>query len=154
MNSVEAASGPRSIREVVELLILQGKPPNSPEGDEASARFLAMILQTRRDLVVAAAARRGLTAYDRALRHIKRLMPAMPERARDQRLLFYFSASTAVLAVLEGATKPNSGYAKPWDAPDPLRNFIDAMVGMFEAPWTGAGAPSPPKRKSKRADRQ
>jgi hypothetical protein len=81
-------------------------------------------------------------------------MPAMPERARDQRLLFYFSTSTAVLAVLEGATKPNGGYAKPWDAPDLLQNLIDAMVGMFEAPWTGAGGPSPPKRKSKRADRQ
>jgi AcrR family transcriptional regulator len=62
LNSVEAAGGPRSIREVVELLVLQGLPPNSPQGDEASARFLAMILQTRRDLVVAAAARRGLSA--------------------------------------------------------------------------------------------
>ena len=154
LDAVEAAGGPRAIREVVELLVLQGLPPNSPEGDEASARFLAMILQTRRDLVVAAAARRGLAAYDRALRHIKRLMPAMPERARDQRLLFYFSASTAVLAVLEGAAKPNGGYAKPWDTPDPLRNFIDAMVGMFEAPWTDADPPSQRRRKSKQPDRQ
>jgi len=141
LDALEGGGGPRAIREVVELLVLRGLPPNAPEGDEASARFLAMLLQTRRDLVVAAAARRGLTAYDRALRHIKRLMPAMPERARDQRLLFYFSASTAVLAVLEGAAKPGGGYAKPWDMPDPLRNFIDAMVGMFEAPWTGAERP-------------
>ena len=137
LDAIEAAGGPRDIREIVELLVIQGLPPNAPEGDEASARLLAMVLQTRRDLVLAAATRRGLTAYDRALRHIKRLMPEMPERARDQRLLFYFSASTAVLAVLEGAAKPGGGFAKPWSRPDPLRNFIDAMVGMFEAPWTG-----------------
>ena len=143
LDALEAAGGPRHIREVVELLILQGLPPNAPEGDEASARFLAMVLQTRRDLVLAATSRRGLTAYDRALRHIKRLMPEMPKRARDQRLLFYFSASTAVLAVLEEAAKPGGGFAEPWSSPDPLRNFIDAMVGMFEAPWT---APGPSKR--------
>ena len=116
--------------------MLRGLPPNAREGDEASARFLAMLLQTRRDLVTATAARRGLSAYDRALRHIRRLMPDMPEPARDQRLLIYFWASTSVLAVLEGAAQPQGGYAKPWDAPDPLLNFIDAMVGMFEAPWT------------------
>ncbi len=139
LDALEAAGGPHSIREVVEMLVLRGLPPDAPEGDEASARFLAMILQTRRNLVVEAAARRGLIAYDRALRHIKRMMPDMPERARDQRLLFYFSASTAVLAVLEGAVLPGGGYAKPWNRPDPLRNFIDAMVGMFEAPWTGDG---------------
>ena len=135
LRALDAQGGPRTIREVVELLVLQGLSPNAPEGDEASARFLAMVLQTRRDLVRAATARRGLTAYNRALRHIRRLMPAMSERARDQRLLFYFSASTAVLAVLEEAAKPGGGYAPPWNGPDPLRNFIDAMVGMFEAVW-------------------
>jgi AcrR family transcriptional regulator len=156
LGEVEATGGPRTIREVVELLVLHGLPPNALEGDEASARFLAMILQTRRDLVIETAARRGLTAYDRALRHIKRLMPDMPERARDQRVLFYFSASTAVLAVLEGAARPGGGYVKPWTSPDPLRNFIDGMVGMFEAPWTGGSAePSPPPRRARKAgDRQ
>ena len=139
LDALEAAGGPRCIREIVELLVLEGLPPNAPEGDEASARFLAMVLQTRRDLVLAATSHRALTAYDRALRHIRRLMPEMPERAKDQRLLFYFSASTAVLAALEGAAQPGGGFAKPWISPDPLRNFIDAMVGMFEAPWTGRG---------------
>jgi AcrR family transcriptional regulator len=146
LDALEAEGGPRTIREVVEILVLQGLPPNAPEGDEASARFLAMVLQTRRDLVRAATTRRGLTAYDRALRHIRRLMPEMPERARDQRLLFYFSASTAVFAMLEGAAKPGGGYATPWRRPDPLGNFIDAMVGMFEAPWTDPRAPKRRRR--------
>lgn len=136
--AAEAAGGPRTIREVLEILVLRGLPPNAPEGDEASARFLAMLLQTRPDLVRDAVARRGLSAYDRALQHIKRLMPPMPGRAQDQRLLFYFWASTSVLAVLESAATTSGGYAKPWDAPDPLRNFIDAMVGMLEAPSTEA----------------
>jgi AcrR family transcriptional regulator len=136
LDAAEAAGGPHTIREVLEILVLRGLPPTAGEGDEASARFLAMVLQTRRDLLNEAVASRGLSAYDRALRHIKRLMPAMPEQARDQRLLFYFWASTSVLAVLEGAAIEAGGYAKPWDSPDPLRNFIDAMVGMFEAPWT------------------
>jgi AcrR family transcriptional regulator len=141
LNVAEAAGGPHTIRDVLEILVLRGLPPNAPEGDEASARFLAMLLHARRHLVTDTVARLRLSAYDRALQHIKRLMPAMPEAARDQRLLFYFWASTSVLAVLEGAADESGGYAKPWDSPDPLRNFIDAMVGMFEAPST-----SPPPR--------
>ena len=140
LDAAAAAGGPASVREVLEILVLGGLPPNAPEGDEASARFLAMLLQTRRDLVEAAVAGRQLSAYGRALGHIKRLMPPMPDSARDQRLLFYFWASTSVLAVLEGAAKSGAGYARPWAYPDPLRNFIDAMVGMLEAPWTSGQA--------------
>ena len=136
LDAAEAAGGPRNIRETLEILVLRGLPPDAREGDEASARLLAMLMHTRRDLVTATAARRGLTAYGRALGHIRRLMPDMPESARAQRLLVYFWASTSVLAVLEGAARPQGGYAKPWGAPDPLLNFIDAMVGMLEAPWT------------------
>ena len=71
-------------------------------------------------------------------------MPEMPKRARDQAVLFYFSASTAVLAVLEEAAKPGGGHASPWNTPGPLHNFIDAMVGMFKAPWT---EPDPSRRR-------
>lgn len=38
------------------------------------------------------------------------------------------------------------GFTKPWSSPDPLRNFIDAMVGMLEAPWTDPQAPKPSRR--------
>jgi AcrR family transcriptional regulator len=135
---LEAAGGPTSIRQVVEILVLHGLPPNAPEGDEASARFFATLLHTRRHLVTDTVARLEFSAYDRALRHIRRLMPAIPEGARDQRLLFYFWASSSILAVLEGAVDESGAYVKPWDSPDPLRNFIDAAVGMFEAPFSAA----------------
>ena len=140
LDAAEAAGGPTNLREVLEILVLRGLPPNAHEGDETAARLLAMLLQTRRDLVEDAVASRGLTAYGRALRHLRRLMPLMPVGARDQRLLFYFWASTSVLAVLEGAAKPDAGYSRPWDSPDPLRHFIDAMVGMLEAPWSAVEA--------------
>jgi AcrR family transcriptional regulator len=133
----EARGGPTTLREVVEILILRGLPPNAPEGDEPSARFFATLLHTRRHLVTDTVARLGLTAYDRALRHIRRLMPPMPENARDQRLLFYFWASSSILAAMEGAVGENRAYAEPWNSPDPLRNFIDVAVGMLAAPFGG-----------------
>ena len=34
--TAEAAGGPASVREVLEILVLGGLPPNAPEGDEAS----------------------------------------------------------------------------------------------------------------------
>jgi AcrR family transcriptional regulator len=133
----EAAGGPQTIREVVEILVLRGLPPSAPEGDEASARFFATLLHTRRHLVTDTVVRLEFSAYDRALRHIRRLMPPMPDAARDQRLLFYFWASSSILAVLEGAVDDSRAYVKPWDSPDPLRNFVDAAVGMLEGPFSG-----------------
>ena len=62
----------------------------------------------------------------------------MSDGAKDQRLLFYFWASSSIFAVLEGALKEDRGYAEPWSAPDPLRHFIDAAVAMLEAPLTSA----------------
>jgi AcrR family transcriptional regulator len=136
LTALEAAGGPKSIREVVEILVLRGLQPNAGEGDEASARFFATLLHTRRRLVTDTVAKLEFSAYDRALRHIRRLMPPMPDSAKDQRLLFYFWASSSIFAVLEGALDENRSYAEPWSAPDPLGNFIDAAVAMLEAPLT------------------
>ena len=64
-------------------------------------------LHTRRRLVTDTVAKLEFSAYDRALRHIRRLMPPMPDGAKDQRLLFYFWASSSIFAVLEGALYEN-----------------------------------------------
>jgi AcrR family transcriptional regulator len=136
LTALEAAGGPKSVREVVEILVLRGLQPNAGEGDEASARFFAILLHTRRHLVTETVAKLEFSAYNRALRHIRRLMPPMPDGAKDQRLLFYFWASSSIFAVLEGALDEKRSYAEPWSAPDPLGNFIDAAVAMLEAPLT------------------
>ena len=60
----------------------------------------------------------------------------MPDSAKDQRVLFYFWASSSIFAVLEGALDENRSHAEPWSASDPLGNFIDAAVAMLEAPLT------------------
>jgi AcrR family transcriptional regulator len=138
LTALEAAGGPTSLRAVVEILVLRGLPPDAGEGDEASARFFATLLHTRRRLVTDTVAKLEFSAYDRALRHMRRLMPPMPDGAKDQRLLFYFWASSSIFAVLEGALDENRSYAEPWRAPDPLGNFIDAAVAMLEAPLTSA----------------
>jgi hypothetical protein len=125
---------------VVGILASRGLPPDAGAGDEASARLWATLLHARRRLVTDTIARLEFSAYDRALGHIRRLMPPMSESAKDQRLLFYFWASTSILAVLEGALDESGRYAEPWDTPDPLVNFIDAAVAMFEAPVTADAA--------------
>jgi AcrR family transcriptional regulator len=152
--AVEATGGPKSVREIVEILVLRGLQPNAGDGDEASARFFATLLHTRRRLITDTVAKLEFSAYDRALRHIRRLMPPMPDGAKGQRLLFYFWASSSIFAVLEGALDENHSYAEPWSAPDPLGNFIDAAVAMLEAPLTsaiedirkGSSAPKAPKQ--------
>jgi AcrR family transcriptional regulator len=134
LSGLEQNGGPTSVRQVIEILVLQGLPPTASDDDEASARFFATLLHTRRHVVTDTVNSLGFDAYNRALRHLRRLMPDMPLAVKNQRLLFYFWSSTSILAVLEGALNEKAQFKSPWSDADPLLNLIDAAVGMLEAP--------------------
>lgn len=134
LGALEAEGGPTSIRQVVEILTYEGLRV-SPDGNESTARFFSTLLVTRRHVVTDTVKQLGFTAYDRAFAHIHRLMPAMPDSVKKQRLLFYFYAASSVLALLEGAATGDGGFSRPWADSDPMRNFVESAVGMLEAPY-------------------
>jgi AcrR family transcriptional regulator len=138
LKELEANGGPTTIRQVIEILVLRGLLPMASDDEESSARFFATLLHTRRHVVTDTVNNLGFDAYNRALGHLRRLMPEMPVAVKSQRLLFYFWSSTSILAVLEGALNEKGHFTSPWSASDPLLNLIDAAVGMLEAPYTGA----------------
>lgn len=138
LTALEKDGGPVNIRQVIEILVLRGLAPTASDGDEASARFFATLLHTRRHLVTDTVTKLGYTSYNRALEHLRRLMPPMPLAVKNQRLLFYFWSSTSILAVLEGALNDKGRFTSPWATSNPLLNLVDAAVGMLEAPYTGS----------------
>lgn len=137
LSALEKEGGPNNIREVIEILVLRGLSPTASDDDEASARFFATLLHTRRHVVTDTVKRLGYSSYNRALGHLRRLMPPMPLAVKNQRLLFYFWSSTSILAVLEGALNEKGRFTSPWSGSNPLRNLVDSAVGMLEAPHTG-----------------
>ncbi len=137
LTALEKEGGPVNIRQVIEILVLRGLAPTASDGDEASARFFATLLHTRRHLVTDTVTKLGYTSYNRALEHLRRLMPPMPLAVKNQRLLFYFWSSTSILAVLEGALNDKGRFTSPWSTSNPLLNLVDAAVGMLEAPYSG-----------------
>jgi len=137
LDELERKGGPKQIREVIEILVFRGVPPRPQNDSEAYAGFFATLLHTRRHLITENVAKLGFTAYDRAFQHLRNLMPPMPLAVKNQRLLFYFWSSTSILAVLEGAMNEKGGYSVPWSSGNPLTNFVEAAVGMLEAPHTG-----------------
>jgi hypothetical protein len=64
LDAAEASGAPRTVREFVEIRVPRGLPPTGLEGDETSARFLAMLLKTRRELVMETAKRGSRGALD------------------------------------------------------------------------------------------
>ena len=134
--ALEAAGGPNSVREVVEILVLRGLPPNAGEGDEASARFFATLLHTRRRLVTDTVARL----------EIFRLRPCAaphpPIDAADARWRQGPASPVLLLGFVVNLRRPRGRAGRErelrraWSAPDPLDNFIDAAVAMLEAPLT------------------
>jgi len=136
LDELERNGGPKRIRQIVEILVFHGVPPRPQNDGKAYAGFFATLLHTRRHLITENVTKLGFTAYDRAFRHLRELMPPMPLAVKNQRLLFYFWSSTSILAVLEDAMNEKGTYSAPWSSSDPLTNFVEAAIGMLEAPHT------------------
>ncbi|MDR8398375.1 TetR/AcrR family transcriptional regulator [Paraburkholderia sp. USG1] len=142
---IEASGGPTSLREVVSALVAWPLS-NSPDGSVPhTARFLAMVLQTRTQMLRALTREMHYNEYDRALCHMRGFLTALPPDVVNQRVVFFFWSMTGFLAAYEAFADSDSQGDSIWDRTDPFENFVDSMVGMLGAP-TCNPAPSLPAK--------
>lgn len=132
----EANGGPRSVREVVDVVVststdIFGGPPS----EETYVRFVMMLHMTHRDLFYDAIEQRWNKGYKRCLDHFRRLMPDMPLEAKNQRLLFFGASLRNVLAMREGALADISRPHPTWGSKGSLEHLAQLLTAMLEAPY-------------------
>lgn len=140
VSALEAVGGPRTVREVVDLVIdtsidVFGGPP----AEEAYVRFVMMLNLTHRALFFDTVSDRWSDGYKRCLTHFRRLMPDIPLDAKNQRLLFFGSALRSVLAMREGALADTSRPHPMWGSRGALEHFAQLMTALLEAPYDAHG---------------
>lgn len=155
LDGLEAKGGPKSIRDVVEALVYPSV--NLAETDTAEdsyIRFIALLGMSHRDLFMEALENRWNSGYLRCLDHLRRLMPEMPEAAKNQRFVFLGAYLTGVIAAREAALADRSRPHPMWSAEATLRHFIDTITALLAAPldpalagesWGGGGAGGEPR---------
>ncbi|MBX3446001.1 MAG: TetR/AcrR family transcriptional regulator [Parvibaculaceae bacterium] len=156
LDRLEAEGGPKSIREVVEALVYPSVnlAEETDTAEDSYIRFIALLGMSHRDLFMEALENRWNSGYLRCLDHLRKLMPEMPEAAKNQRFVFLGAYLTGVIAAREAALADRSRPHPMWSAEATLRHFIDTITAMLAAPlepalagesWGSGGAGGEPR---------
>jgi AcrR family transcriptional regulator len=133
LDKLEADGGPRTVREVVEVLI-QGALGESPREDDYIC-FITMLSMTHRDIMMDALENRWNSGYLRCLEHLRRLMPTgLTPAFINQRFVFMGAFLSSVLAMRQRALGDLSRAHPTWGSKQTLDHFGLTVTAMLEAP--------------------
>jgi AcrR family transcriptional regulator len=160
LDRLEAAGGPRTVREVIEALVYPAIGLAEADREENTyIRFITMLELNHRKLFRGLFDRKSSktwnSGYRRCLQHLGRLTPDLPQVLLNQRLVFLGVFLNASLSVREAALEQGKQPHHFWGADHTLPNLIDAMQAIIEAPSsrgtmsTFAAAPVAPSRGKK-----
>ncbi|MDB5868144.1 MAG: transcriptional regulator, TetR family [Polaromonas sp.] len=139
LDQLEAAGGPHRLRQILEVLVLPslnlGEADGETGGEEDTyLRFISLLALQNRALLDEVLEGGLNTGYQRCLGHIRRLAANVPPAVLAQRLVFMSISLRAILAAREASLDQRADPHHFWASPDTLKNLLDALQGMVNAP--------------------
>lgn len=132
LDRIEAEGGPATVLDVVEGLVRTSLDPDPPEWGECYNRFVVGLALAQRKVFMDALEGRWNSGYQRCFDHIRRLMPQVPRKELNQRLLFMGSALGAILASREAELADRSRPHPTWSADATLGRIARSLAAMLE----------------------
>lgn len=132
LDALEAAGGPSSVREVVDVLIATSIGLEGSGLEDSYNRFVVMLAMTHREMFMDTLAGRWNSGYQRCLDHLRRLMPDMPAAAKNERFLFLGAYLGGVLAARESALADVTREHPTWGSDETLAHFAATMTALVE----------------------
>ena len=135
LDALEAKGGPRSTREIVELMVRSAIDlDESGTGEDSYIRFITMLGMTHRELFMDVLDGRWNVGYQRCLKHLRRLMPEMSNEMKNQRFVFMGTYLSSVISLREAALAEHSKTEQYWKSDATLDHFITTLTALIEAP--------------------
>ena len=134
LDAAEARGGPDSVVEVMRGLTRTSLDADPPAGGECYNRFLVGLQLVNRPLFDDAVQGRWNRGYQRCLDHCRRLLPQVPPRTMNQRLLFMGAAIGAILAAREAELSDQSRPHPTWSADATLDHIAATLAAMIDQP--------------------
>tara|TARA_R110002074_G_scaffold401345_1_gene599220 strand:- start:2181 stop:2981 length:801 start_codon:yes stop_codon:yes gene_type:complete len=136
LDLLESRGGPNDIREVVEALVYPSVnlSEETETAEDSYIRFITLLGMSHHNLFMEALENRWNSGYLRCLDHLRRLMPDMPNAAKNQRFVFLGVYISGVIAAREAALADRSRPHPMWQAEATLSHFIDTITAMLTAP--------------------
>lgn len=133
LDTLESSGGPRTVREVVDVLIYAGVGMDSDGSENGYSRFIVMLGMSHGQFFMDTLAGRWNSGYQRCLDHLRRLMPDMPEAVKNQRFVFMGAYLGGVLAARDAALADASREHPNWQSAATLAHFAQTMTALIEA---------------------
>lgn len=130
LDRLESEGGPRSVREIVDVLIV----PATQLEDEYYISFITLFSMTHRDLMLDALDPGWNRAYGRCLGHLRQLLPELSPALQNQRFVFMGAYLSAVLAARARALADRSREHPMWAGDHGIEHFAQTVVALLEAP--------------------
>lgn len=128
LQSMEAAGGPRNVREVLEILVLPVVELGDHERWRGYIRFISNLQLSNRDKLRSALAGQWNTGYVECLNKLRQLLSPMPQPLLEQKLSFLGIYANAVLTAREAAQELHrDGPHQFWSGPYTLENIMDTL---------------------------
>lgn len=131
LDRLETEGGPGEVRAVVEAIV---RPLVAGKQSKHYVRFLANAQMSREFDLADITREEGARGFDRAYRHLKALLPQIPEPVLRQRFLSAISFVMFGLADLERLDSIRRGRRQSFDKPRAIDNLVDMLAGALAAP--------------------
>jgi AcrR family transcriptional regulator len=135
LDLLEAQGGPRSIKDVLRLII-EVETVDTSDPDQTGPlpigfghmRFVVAMQFNHRKMFLDAIGDRWNKSYPRCIKHLKRLMAHVPAATLNQRLVFMSLFLNASLAAREAAFEGDPTGGKLWGREEALENLIGTIA--------------------------
>lgn len=127
LDRIEAAGGPKTIREIIELLA------NPLVVDDAFMRFLSRLMQDNYGLFLQGAEGQN-AGFMRVIGHVHRLLPDIPLEILAQRFQLVIVYLTSMVALQSGRSPRDELWARFWNTPGAQETLLDTVEGMLCQP--------------------
>lgn len=137
LDELEATGGPRTIVDVVRLIVEVETTPRRLHGEDAMSRssghmrFVMSLKINHRRAFMQAMAGHKTSGYLRCIEHIYHFLPDVPKSVLNQRLIFMDLFLGATLAAREAAFEHDPTGGKLWSAPNAIENLIQSACSLL-----------------------
>jgi AcrR family transcriptional regulator len=160
LGEIEARGGPRSIREVMLVLMMPVIELGTDERWRGYIRFTSNLQASDPNALRAALNNQWNSGYVACFNHLKRMLP-LPAEVIEQRLSMFAIYANSILSAHEAALESrNSKSSRLWGQPFTIENMIDTLEAAVScAPSKSTlgklrGAKAPPESPSRTATKR
>lgn len=132
LDELDRQGGPKSLRDITDILIMPAIGQGVQEEEETYFRFLIMLQLNHRKLLVSTINKQWTSGYDRCIAHIKRLLVHVPPPLLKQRIFFVTVYLSVMLAARESGDSETERRHPLWTRDYTMANLADTAQAVLE----------------------